>query len=526
MERSQSHRLSRVDAVYTAITLVALMPLLCVRYPLSVDYLNHMTRLYALTAPATDPIHHYYLVNWHLVANLGLEIFALPLITLLSLESAMKAVWAICVAGMAAGVWRVHRAVHGESRISLLLALPFLYNLPLTMGFFGFTLGIVVALFATAYWLEAPQRLPRLVVFNFLAGLTLLCHVAAGATLGLTIFALTAMEGGGRPIALRGRLMRLARAAGGFILMTILIIAIKLNGPPGPHYLPLIMYSLEAKIWLLSTPSFTGVGLASNIGLAATCLITCTLLFAGRRPGPMNGMLILWLIVLLALPQAIGDASYIDARLPLFPLLLFVAGTTFKPERISSRERAILAALAVFATLWRIGAILPDWLTHDEQVASTRTLGEKLPLGAKVLVVTPNKDADTTPWAAFAEHAPTLWAIDRGAFISTIFTDPQMQPVRTAPQVSHLIPPNVGIVPWPALRAGQAFERDPRVRRTHDARFWARFWYVVPHHWEQRYDYLAVRALPGDKPLSDTRGLTEAGQSTAFRLYRIEHNKL
>ncbi|MGB8602568.1 MAG: hypothetical protein WCD42_10280 [Rhizomicrobium sp.] len=514
---------SWVDGAFAALTLASLGLLICVRYPLSADYLNHMTRLFVLSAPADAPIHQYFVPQWRLVTNLGLEIFALPLAKLLPLELVMKIIWALCVAGMAHAAWGLQRALHGKASPSLLLAAPLLINLPLTMGFFGFTLGTVIALYAFGFWVRRPPTLQRRIVFNLLAALAVLCHIAAGATLGFTLVVWEAVRG--RPWRLSGAATGIGRAVSGLILPGLVLLIVKLSGPPGSPYLPAIFYFFNQKIWLLSTPTTTGTSAADTIGTLIFGLGGIFLLFRGKRQTGVGATLAAWLLLLLALPQGIANASYIDARLVLFPALLLIAGTNLPmlpgSAPLARRGGQILATAAIIATLARLGLMLPDWLAHDRDVASTRALGSALPQGAKVLVSGDGLKAPEGEWAPGVEHIPTLWCIDKAAFVSTVFDDPKMQPIGPTPQVRNFARPNVGLIPWPTLMLGAAAERDPRITHSHDARYWYRFWTVYPHHWQERYDYLVMRALPGEAVLPPRPDLALIGQSRVFRLYRI-----
>lgn len=510
-------------AALALLTLLTIALPFVVRYPLSADYLNHMTRIFILSAPENAPIHQYFVPHWRLLTNLGLEIFALPLAKLLPLELVMKLVWIFCVAGMAHATWLLQRALHGRTNPAILLAAPLLINLPLTMGFFGFTLGTVVALYAFGFWVRRPPVLWRRLVFNVAAALAVLCHIAAGATLGFTLVIWEAFRP--RPLRFSSISLGAGRAVSGLLLAGGVMLAAKLTGPASPPYLPAIFYFFNQKSWLFSTPTVSGTPAADNVGLMVFCLGFLLILICGRRPKGLGILLSAWVILLLALPQGIANASYIDARLSLFPALLLIAGSDIPigPETsvMARRGGQILATLAIIATLVRLGLMLPDWLAHDRVAAETRALGRQLPQGAKVLVSGNDLKAQKGEWAPGVEHLPTLWCIDKGAFVSTVFDDPKMQPIAPTGTVRNFARPNVGLIPWSTLMQGEAAEHDPRFARGHDARYWYRFWTVYPRHWQDRYDYIAMRSLKGEAPLPTRTDLKLIGQSGAFRLYRI-----
>lgn len=514
-----------VDAVFSALTLISLTPILCVRFPQSADYLNHLTRLFILTVPADHPIHQYYTVHWHLLANLGLEAVAMPLAAFVSAETAMKIVWCLCVVGMAAGVWYLHRALFRRTQPTLLLAAPMLINLPLTVGLLNFTLGVVLLLFAVGLWLRFDPRptARQLALFNVLSGLTLVCHVAACAALALTVGALHVFRG--RHFSF----FRAAVSAAGFVAPLLLLSAVVLAGH---HAHPMglsvsgIIYQASSKWGMLSAPSYTGIPAADFFGTTSTCIGIGTLLVLrlAKCHASLIPPLFVWAIVLAIMPFEIGVASYIDIRNAAVVGVL-LAGSLSCPQAFWGRRRLVaMAGLAfvVVAVPIRTAIMIAQWQIHEAHIDSFRALGARIPLGAKVLVSTPDLPARRPcakpyHWEAFDEHIPTLLTMDRAAFVSTVFADPEMQPIQPTPAVRGYAYPNVGIASWNLLSTGLQGERNPA--------FFAKqpkaFFYVYPMHWNRRYDYLAMRQLPCDPVFRPTPGLAFVGESQTYRLYRI-----
>src|SRR5579862_720625 len=105
-----------VDLIFAVLALIAALPAFLVRYPESADYLNHLARLYVLTAPPDDPVHAVYQVHWHLIPNLGLELLGVPLALILPLETVMRIIWLLAVLGLAAAVWFLHRALYPKAQ--------------------------------------------------------------------------------------------------------------------------------------------------------------------------------------------------------------------------------------------------------------------------------------------------------------------------------------------------------------------------------------------------------------------------
>jgi hypothetical protein len=513
------HRLGLADGIFAALSLASLLPILIARYALSEDYPNYLAQLFILTAPAGHPVHHYYLAHWQPLADLGVWLVALPLAAISSPEIAMKTVWALGVAGLAGAIWCLHRALHVRSQPTLPLAALILFNLPLSVGLFNYLLGTVVALFGIALWLSWKKRLTpaRLIAFNLLAGLTMVCHIAAAAALGLTVFALHA--GRGRTLDRRG----LAATAAGFVLPAAWLAIVALahpmisqtGGTAG------VSYSLLTKLQLLGAPFFSGVVpadiLAATIWLAAIPLV---LLRAGGRCHPrLIVPLALWTLTILALPNAVGNAYYLDLRLTIFPAALLIAALAVPPQR---QATTMLFAAAILGVLIRVGLMLPAWRAHDQHVESFLAATQTLPLGAKVLTVQAPQIEHAwrciVPfhWPPLDEHIPTLLVATHAAFVSTVFADPNLQPVEPAAAVRDLAKPAPQAIPWFMLRAGERAERDAAFAR----QLPPEFWYYVPHAWRRRYDYLAVLHTGCSGEIAPLIGLTPVGESQTYRLYR------
>lgn len=507
--------LGRWDGLFASIVAFGLALPVLVPYPQCGDCLNHMARLFVLTAPEGAPIHHYYEVGWRLSANLGFEMIAMPLALLFTPETVMRLVWGLTQIGLAAALWFVHRSLFARTQAPLPLAGLMLFNLPLSSGFLGFSLGLVPALFGIGLWLRWRHRLGlgRLLVFNLLAGLTLLFHVAAAAALILSVAALAAWRGR------RFAPSRFAVAGTGLVLPVLLFLAMSLAHPvmsqaDGANSL---LYDPLGKAQMLIAPVFSG-HLAAD--LIAALVLWGGAMLAWRRGGAglhpaLLVPLSVWLVVLLLLPRDIGNASAIDIRLAPLPALMLVAGLRMRPGRFA----VYLALAAMGAVLVRTAMLLPDWSAHARKIERFRAMAAAVPMGARVLTVLPPERAGcrARSWLSFDEHIPTLLAIDRAAFVSTIFADPNMQPIRPTALAQGWAKPNIGIIKWKMVSMGEAAETDPVLA----GKLPPSFWRFYPRHWRRNYDWVAT--IDGEctmKPPGDA-GLEPVMHSPPVALYRI-----
>ncbi len=505
-----------IDLVFAALALVSALPVLLVRYPESVDYLNHLARLFVLTAPAGDPVHAVYLVHWQLIPNLGLELLGVPLATLFPLEAVMKIIWASCVLGMAAALWFLHRSLHARTQPTLLLGAICLINLPLTIGLLSFDLGLALALATTGLWFRLGDRatMRSLLILNLASALIVVTHIAACASLALTLGALHVLR---RPFGATAMLRRAVTIASGFVLPALLMLVIVLSRThmPDAAASSSVAYVWRWKLQLALAPAFTGISLSDAIGALS---LWVTLLLALRAGGSCHQRLIfpllLWLATLLALPFSIGAATIIDLREAVFPALLLVAAIGFAPT--ARAWSCAVVAIAIAGVVARTALLMPEWRRHDADVASFRALGDQVARGAKVLVAAaPDRQGTCAEhrFAPFDEHIPVLLTIDRAAFVSTVFAKPDLQPIEPAAALGEIAIPDLGIVPWSILdsapnTAAQA-AADP--------------WRIYRGEWRKYYDYLALRRLNCPAEIPPEPDLVPVADSATYRLYRIVH---
>lgn len=511
-----------VDMIFAALALVSVLPALLVRYPESVDYLNHLARLYLLTAPADDPIHAVYRIHWHLIPNLGLELLAMPLTLFLPLEAVMKIIWATCVLGLAAAAWFLHRSLFARTQPTLVLGAIALINLPLTVGLMSFTLGLALALVAVGLWFRLGDRatLGSILMLNAIAAVILVVHIAACASLALTLGVLYVLRRPYHAAAIAGRS---AAIASGFALPVLLLVVIALlNSAPVPTEASAVKYVLFWKLQLLAAPVFTGNNLADIIAsLTLWLALLIAPRFGARCHNRFIAPLLLWLVVLLALPFSIGSATIIDLRQAIFPALLLIGALSFAPAR-RAWSGAIIA-VAVAGVLARTAILIPEWRAHDAHVASFRGIDGVVERGAKVIVATaptaPGACGEMHIWAPFEEHIPVLLVIDRAAFVSTLFAAPGLQPIEPMPMVSDIAVPDLGIVPWAVLAAGASLAGQERTASAMSEDTWR----VYVRDWRRNYDYLALRLLNCPGEIAPQPDLVPVGESATYRLYRIVH---
>lgn len=515
-----------IDPLFALLALVSIVPAVLVRFPESVDYLNHLVRLFILTAPTDHPVHGLYRVEWHLMPNLAVDLVGVALAPVLPIELAMKLIWILCVLGMAAAVWFLHRSIHGRTEPTLLLAAPCLLSLPVTAGFLGFALALAAAVATVALWFRMGDRatVRTLLIVNVASAAIAVLHVAAATSLAFTIVSLHALQ---PPWALRAVLRRGLLAATGFLAPSLLLLMVE-HAPADPTTPSLwsgLVFAFAGKPTMLLDLVFTGNRVANAAGAVALVLGLYLVL---RPPGGscsarLGPTLIAWVLLLLVMPQEIGRAVAIDRRLAMFPALLFLGG--LGADALSSRRRWAVVALVTAAILVRSGAVIPAWRDYNVEIAALRAMSGAIEPKAKVLVVEapPSRQGDCdepTRWPPFFHHAPALLVVDRAAFVPMLFAAPGMQPIRVAEPYRAIAEPGAPIVPWADLMATETQEGRTSLLAAARQSVWRQPYFL---DWRRSYDYLLLLKVRCADAIPADERLTPLGNSGAFRLYRIEH---
>lgn len=521
---SRCMRLGRLDGLYALLCLLSLLPPLLFRYPQSVDYLNHLMRVHVLTAPAGSLARSYFQPDWRPLANLGLDLLSWPIAMLASPEIALKLVWLLCMTGFASGAWYLHRAVYEKTQPAFLLVALFLFNLPLTMGFLNFSLGVAGMLFGFGLWLRCEGRMTagRLLAFNLLALATMICHIAAAGALGLTILLYELL-------APRGTLWkRGVRISAGFLLPALWFLLVAISHPiiSKTGRPDSIQFVLGLKPLLFLTPVFTGYPLPNVMDLAFVWIIALALMWRRRKARRPLGVILLWWLLVILLPSNIGDAGFIDTRLALFPCVLtfcLLSGPAAEAPETAPRERLLLAGLACVLVPASLLVMLPSWRSFNADVASFQAIEDTIPLHAKILVAKAPRalmaHCAHHSFAPFGNSMTTLAVADRGAFVDVFFADPNLQPVAPKPVVRDLYKPNAPPFAFEDLMARDSAAPGAAPIRPLEAQYAAYF----PDDWARDYDILAMEHPRCAPPPWTPANLSLIARSRSYFLYAIRH---
>jgi hypothetical protein len=486
-------RWTLADTLFLGLVAGFTLPAALVRYPLSADYLNHLARLHILGSGPDAPIRQFYEIRWGLIPNLGVDLLWAALHEVASPEVVIKGALIGAIVALGLSVWFLHRSLFARTQPTILLCAFCLLNLPITAGFLNFALGLPLVFLALGCWIRmGGQSSGRaLVLLNLLGVGAYFAHLAALGALALTITAYHCLQ---RPLSVRAALVRAVKLIPCFLAPALLVIGGTIEGLYGGTARVGTSVAFTAtKLFTPLAAFFTGNTGADIVMLCATIVIV--ILCRGPISPRLKPVLAVWTVIIVAIPSSIGTAVYIDARLVVIPVMLYLSSIAFQPTLIPGPTFSVLAtSLAVI----RVLTILPSWQLHDEHVRSFRAIVGQVASGARVIVATSTRascDSDHT-WDLVETHLPSLLTIDRDAFVSTVFSADGMQPIRWRPNIRGSDRPNLVAPSLDMLEKSEG--------------------------WRTRYEYLALQGcLPGQASIQQ---LLPIAHSDTWQLYEIEHS--
>ncbi len=397
-----------VPLLYPAIPPLIDLPGHLGRYRIELDQLNHL---------AANP---YYVFQWQMIGNLGIDLLIIPMSQLFGLELGAKLIVLLIPTLTALGLLWISREVHGKVTPTALFALPFAYAHPFTFGFINYTLSMALALNAFALWLRLERmhmyRL-RAVIFLCLSPVLWLCHVFGWAALCLLAASSEIVHQHDK----RGKWLPAVFYAGvnGLALAPpILLIIMWRSGHVGGQtggwiWQPEFLFAKYA--WIDEALRDRWI-LLDKFSIWALALL---LFVAIRNPWfsfsrNLAASALILLAVFLALPYVVFGSAYADMRLVPYMFAIAIIGIRMRPlAGFQVRASLALLGLAFFA-MRTVGTTWSYALSSD---TAQQALGALPLVPEKARLVTfVGRTCQTSWFTGRMEHLPALAIVRRHAF--------------------------------------------------------------------------------------------------------------
>ncbi|MDB5653331.1 MAG: hypothetical protein JWQ94_944, partial [Tardiphaga sp.] len=366
--------------------IVLAVPFFLTDVPPVLDYPNHLARYFVLAHPDDPALSQMYAPHWRILPNLGMDVIGVALLQIADVHVAGRLLLALSLFAPLAGVIIYSRVMFGRFSYWPLASGAIAYNAVFFLGFMNFLLSLGLALAAAAAFIAVRRRRHPMLAAG--VGAVAACVVFFAHIFGVMLFALLV---GTRECA---RLWRL-RSSGtflreacwsavGLVLMFAPVLVLFRLGPLSDAPATVGAWRGLPKLWTFFVPFMTT---NVNLTLLTALVVFCFAVTAWRNaivaPGAALALAVLGAAFVLA-PSAIGNGTFIDARIAIMIALLAFAGVM---PRVT-RAHAIAAAL-VFAALiaLRTAYVATTWWDSRGDVAELRAAIAPVQPGSRVLVM-------------------------------------------------------------------------------------------------------------------------------------------
>ena len=515
-------------------TLVA--PLALVDVPPLLDYPNHLARAYVLALGQHDAfLSQIYAPHWAILPNLGMDLVLPPLLWIMPVHLAGRMLLGVSLLLPVIGAILCSNATFGRLPARSLAsywpiaACLVACNGLFLLGFINFQLGIGLALICAALWMARRERYPRsTAAIGAICGVALFfCHLMGLAFFLILLGAYEAERAWVQHRPNGTRVLHRHAAA----LLTILaqrsawllpVVAAPMllytlsafadaGGPIAwetPHdkliraAMPLLAYNLPLD--LLSA------------GLLAGFLLTAARLhWLNVKPRSVIALGALGFLYAAA-PFGLKGTGYIDARFAvMFGFLLFAGIRPTLPRRAALP--VALVVLALFGL--RTGLVAAVWHAHDRDLAELRDAIAPIEPGSRVLLAqvdikeaTPGQRGIPprqflSDGTRLNSHTAALVLIERHAFWTFLFADPNQQPIRLRPPYRDIANATLGIPDVRLLSAPAPIATDLAT-------------FPLEGRWSCCYDYVLLLEA-GARPDFTSNNLTLIRKSDYASLFRV-----
>jgi len=414
---------------YIVLLVFASSPIWLTPRPQMGDYTNHLARVHILLNVSNSPtLQQFYAPQWALIPNLAMDLVVIGLATIMSLETAGKTFLTLTLLLLSSGTIALHAALHKRLSAWPLVVFLILYNMMFLLGSLSFLFGLGMALWTLAAWilLRSHPTWLRTLIFSLLTVALYFAHLSAFgiyllAVLGYEFSCYREQRAGG---------FHVSPSAGVPTLMQLVIPALLfLASPTAGGYEQFEYIHLYHKViapfflvlnYNLLLDGITFVFIAEIIVLG---LITKRLTINNA----MYWVLVAVTVAYLLMPSLFFSSGLADIRIFVGLALLFVASTDMRLRTAAGSSMLMLALLCTFAL--RVVFINDHWQTASYQQDEYIRAFDKLPQGAKLLMLT--NSGDENNWYDYVTMANfPCWAIiKKAAFVPSLYAFPTQQPV-------------------------------------------------------------------------------------------------
>jgi hypothetical protein len=379
----------------------------------------HIARQHILYDPSIAIAREHYQVLWRVLPNLALDLFVWVCHFALTIEQSVRLFLAVTVVQLFLGAVALNRALFGANGRFGIYAMLLPYSGLFLIGLINLCFGVGLSLWVFALWIRLRGTRYGFLPCGLLAILVLLSHLYA--------FGLYALLVGGHalgeavsPEPARPLPRRLLPFAGDVAHLAIPVAFYFGFVPRGFNdFLP-VFWEPKEKIWAF----FTTLGVY-NLTFDMACLVVVIyLLMVTRRrlvlAPPMRVPLACLAVAFLVLPYQLGQATWVDARVPSTFAIILVASLNWKD---AERRHPVADTLIGGLFLVRMAVMAIQWWGCQPVYAAYHAAFLLMEPGAKLLPINTHPSELRAAERPPVPHMDAIAVSERGAYIPTMLAD-------------------------------------------------------------------------------------------------------
>lgn len=369
-KRPQVWLTNRENLLFLALVVIHLMPLWTYHHFPSQDGPAHLANAAILNEyhePDRSTLREYYVLNDRFTPNWAGHLILAGLMALMAPSLAEKVFLSGYVILLPLAIRYAVTAIRQDSAFLALLGFPFVYNYALHMGFYSFSYSLAMFFFFSGYWLKHRERfgVRETVTLAALSLLLFFGHIVSTVAAALEIVLMTmwlmvpelARQLRRRRFSLRSlyaapMLKPLCALVPTIVLFLLFLVQnrqrsyVSWEDKPPPWTMVKDLLSLHSlvsyeqrEVWVARAVAGLFVGIVVYLLLSRRVPL---------RPAFWNGfalLAVLYGLIYLIGPSAVGSGSYIHDRMSLYPFLTLIIW--FAPQSYGPIARRAIRVLAI-----------------------------------------------------------------------------------------------------------------------------------------------------------------------------------
>jgi len=496
--------------------LLTIYPLIIFKYPVLVDYHNHLAGFYIQANIDNDQwLKENYLVKWVAKPYILIEWFGGVLATYFDIYLAGRIVLISGIIFICTGGLLMRKAINGHIDLWICSIFTVIYNFVLYFGFVSYYASSGLALIAMALWIKLRNinYIANILLFSIISTALYFCHLY---TLGIYAIFVVGYELGLIKYS-NAKLFssNTAKALSQFLPPFILSV-VWWNTLPKSGLVTMYNYGgFITKVVALFSPF--AFDFNQNTILFILSILILIFILRLIYPGGIsihNNMkipLLSLLIVVILMPSSLAGTWGTDFRYPFIFMVLFFISIKFdENNKNATNLRRCLLSIIFIVSSYKIYYVSDMWEKINKQYQEFENAQQYISQGSKVLTIQQDTENLNGFDPRLYDHMPALSIIQRSTFWPLLFTiNTPIYPTARTEHIDTANGPNLTLDDLVSnkYRNGDTYGINTKV-------YWEK--------WDQDFDFL-ISIRFNDLSTINLNNLKLKFRGSFFDIYQIIH---